>query len=119
MMKDGPPRWGPLTHVVVAMLAIAMMSGAAFAVSIGGNRLETCNTWVADHEADPPYRAWQDEQWMIGYLSGVGKWGSADLDPLNGMDARAIYDWISNYCAAKPFAQIQDAGNAFIHVHPK
>ena len=103
---------------VAGVVALAMVTAPSSAVSIGGLGLQTCSTWVADHQSDPPFEALRDEQWMIGYLSGVGKWGSADLDPLNGMDAQAIYAWISDYCEANPSAQILDAANAFIHVHP-
>jgi hypothetical protein len=107
-----------LKHAVAGALAVAMMTGSSIAVSMGGVGLQTCGNWIADHQSDAP-GARQDEQWMMGYLSGAGKWGNTDLDPLNGMDAQAIYAWISNYCAFNPFAKIQDAGTAFIHVHPQ
>jgi hypothetical protein len=107
-----------LKQAVAGMLVVATMTGPTFAVSIGGVGLQTCSTWIADHQSDLS-QARQDEQWMIGYLSGVGKWGSAELDPLNGIDARAVYVWISDYCAANTLVQIVDAGNAFIHVHPQ
>jgi hypothetical protein len=108
-----------LKQSVAGAIALAMMTDPSSAVSIGGLGLQTCSTWVADHQSDAPFEALRDEQWMIGYLSGVGKWGSADLDPLNGTDAQVIYAWVSNYCAANPSTQILDAGDAFIHVHPR
>jgi hypothetical protein len=107
-----------LKHTLAGAVALAMMTGASSAVSIGGHGLRDCSTWTADHQSDLPFLAMGDEQWMLGYLSGAGKWGSADLDPLNGIEAQTIYAWVSNYCAVSPSAQIQDAGNAFIHVHP-
>jgi hypothetical protein len=107
-----------LKQSAVGTITLALMIDPSSAASIGGLGLETCSTWIVDHQSYPPIRAWADDQWMIGYLSGAGKWGAADLDPLNGMDARAIYAWVSNYCEVNPSVLIQDAGNAFIHVHP-
>jgi hypothetical protein len=107
-----------LKQALAGALAVVMMPGSSFAVSMGGVGLQACGIWITDHQSDAP-EARQDEEWMMGYLSGAGKWGSTDLDPLNGMDAQAIYAWISNYCAFHPFVQIQDAANAFIHVHPQ
>jgi hypothetical protein len=107
-----------LKHAFAGALAVAMMTGSSFAISMGGVGLQTCGFWTVDHQSDVP-KAQQDEQWMMGYLSGAGKWGNAELDPLNGMDAQAIYAWISNYCAFHPLVQIQEAGNAFIQVHPQ
>ena len=107
-----------LRQFVASAVALAMLTDPSPAVSIGGIGLQTCSTWIADHQSAQPFQAWGDEQWVIGYLSGAGKWGGADLDPLNGVDAHAIYAWVGDYCAVNLAEQIQDAGDAFIHAHP-
>ena len=40
-------------------------------------------------------------------------------DPLNGVDAFAVWAWIDNYCRAHPLDTIQKASVEFVMAHPK
>jgi hypothetical protein len=56
--------------------------------------------------------------WALGYLSGAGTF-SENLNPLQGVDADAVFYWLDNYCRARPTARFGDAVRAFIYEHPK
>jgi hypothetical protein len=75
----------------------------------------SCGTWTADRRQRSG-GALQDEQWVLGFLSGVGYEG---YDPLNGMDAEGVWAWIDNYCREHPIEQIIAAAEAFKSAHPQ
>jgi hypothetical protein len=53
------------------------------------------------------------------FLAGVGYMGGEEnLDPLQGLDSRAVAAWIDNYCQSYPMQKIADAAAAFLTVHP-
>jgi hypothetical protein len=60
------------------------------------------------------------EQWILGFLSGIGSTGSSyGLNPLNGItDANAVWGWMDNYCREHPLDNIAAAGEAFLKAHP-
>jgi hypothetical protein len=60
-----------------------------------------------------------DENWVTGFLSGVGFVGEYGADPLNGMDADGVWAWIDNYCSANPIKDIADAAGQFYFAHPR
>jgi hydrogenase/urease accessory protein HupE len=62
-------------------------------------------------------RALQEDQWVVGFLSGVG-WPQNKYDPLAGMVAGGVWGWVDNYCRAHPIETIGDAALAFVSFHP-
>lgn len=58
------------------------------------------------------------EQWVLGFLSGVGFSISA-ADPLRGVDGFGVAAWIDNYCLAHPIDHIVGAAKAFYNAHPR
>jgi hypothetical protein len=58
------------------------------------------------------------EQWVQGYLSGVGnatyqKELNGD-DPLRELDESGVLAWFDNYCGTHPLERIVGAAHAFI-----
>jgi hypothetical protein len=103
-----------------AILAVALASSSAKAepglIDIIGAGVSSCGKWTADQSQETPIA---DDQWILGFLSGVAFMGSGpETNPLNGLDAQAVWAWIDNYCQAHPLDSIATAGIAFFHAHP-
>ena len=54
----------------------------------------------------------EEEQWVLGFLSGTGYAGIGDS--LHNMDWDGVTMWISNYCSSNPTKEIIDAAEAFL-----
>ncbi len=84
---------------------------------VGGAGLASCGTWTADRLEKTSLVV---EQWVLGFLSGVGLAGQAKgIDPLAGTDPEAVRAWIDNYCRSNPLKQIYEAAIAFVVAHPR
>jgi hypothetical protein len=96
-------------------LATALMTGSAEAAASAqqdtyhaiGQGASSCGTWSA---ARRNQYAFGYEQWVWGFLSGVGFQGGANgVNPLNGVDADAVWGWIDNYCQGHPLELLASA----------
>jgi hypothetical protein len=103
-------------------LAVALMTVSAEAqqgsVPMLGYGLSSCGTWTAERR--DKMASWP-EQWILGFLSGVGWEGGAYPSgpiPLIGVDAQAVWAWIDNYCGPHPLDTIDTAGAQFVLAHP-
>ena len=56
------------------------------------------------------------QQWVFGFLSGVSYDGPSH-DPLKGMDAPSIMQWLGDYCQRNPTVNIAAAASAFAQAH--
>jgi hypothetical protein len=50
---------------------------------------------------------------------GITEASGGALDPLSGVNAEQVWDWIDSYCQANPTRSIADAGAAFIAARPQ
>ena len=112
------------------LAAVLMIADAAAAsddnsvVHIIGFGRGSCGNWTASaREYSPDRRITPSSlvhvkqiQWVLGYLSGVGKF-TASIDPLNNMDGEGVMAWIDNYCRDHPVEQIVEAATAFVGAH--
>lgn len=100
-----------------AAIAIMLMAGPADAqFQLIGSGLTSCGGWTA---ARRDRQAGGYEQWIVGFLSGIGYQGDIEgANPLNGLDAYAVWAWTDNYCAAHPLETIFEAATAFSRAHP-
>lgn len=103
-----------------AILAVALMTSSAGAGSYSfiGQGGASCGTWIAVRRERA---ASGFEQWILGFLSGVGAEGNvvgSQTNPLNGIDADAVWAWMDNYCRDHPLGQIIEAAEAFVVEHP-
>lgn len=103
---------------LVVVIGIISGLGAAAAYHQIGAGIDSCGTWTADRSNPRGVAALQDEQWVVGFLSGVGFVNQDGDDPLIGVDAEAVWAWIDNYCHANPLASIARAAAQFYMAHP-
>jgi hypothetical protein len=110
-----------------AALAIAIAAAVphqAHAVRYIGAGAETCGFWTEVRRYPGNPNDGSIKQWVLGFISGTAlggfgldpKWG---FDPLEGVDAYAVWAWVDNYCRAHPLEIIANAAKAFILEHPK
>lgn len=89
-----------------------MLSGAPGAVYTAvGERSGSCENWTAARRAQ---RAFELEQWILGFLSGVGFDAVDGTDPLKLLGTDAVFVWIDNHCLGHPFDRITNAAAAFV-----
>jgi hypothetical protein len=108
-----------LAYLMVAC-ALAQSAGAQGYLALGIGT-SSCGAWTADRQNPDHVAATADEQWILGFLSGIGYLGSGNngkINPLAGLDPQAVWAWTDNYCRANPQAHINDAGGAFFLAHP-
>lgn len=112
--------------ILAAMVLIAGVAEAGAFAFIGSGAL-SCGAWTANERGYVPgglpnqafQNDLQDKEWVLGFLSGVGARGEAFGDnPLDGVDAEAVWAWIDNYCLANPVNNIATAAAAFYRAHP-
>jgi hypothetical protein len=103
-------------------LAVALMTGSTVAegyIALGLGLSSSCGTWV---EVRGRRLAIGQEQWVFGFLTGVGSAGvylPSKVNPLQGVDANAVLAWMDNYCQAHPLENVGSAAGAFVVAHPR
>ena len=80
-------------------LLVVLIAGAVTAgfTTLGAGR--DCGAWTADQHSNGN-RAMLDEQWVLGFLSGIA--ASQGNDLLVGVDPKAVLQRVDDYCAAHP-----------------
>ena len=106
--------------LTVGVIVAAWLGGAsqASAYNLIGAGADFCGRWTADRRLPQNHAAAQDEQWALGFLSGIGYVGQKGDNPLDGLDAQAVFAWFDNYCQANPLLNIGRAAAAFYWAHP-
>ena len=111
-----------MKQVLVLVVLAVLMNGEAKAQPtyhfLGVGTL-SCGTWTAARRSGGS-QALANEQWTLGFLSGVGAEGTQlGADPLNNADADGVWAWIDDYCHAHPVETIARAAKAFSIEHPR
>ena len=114
--------------MIRSILAVALLiSSAAEAAQPGkynllGTGTVSCGSWTAWRQHDERgvrVEALLAEQWVLGFLSGIGYarafYGE---NPLNGLDADAVWTWMDNHCRANPLDDLAASTAAFAAIHP-
>jgi hypothetical protein len=99
----------------VLTVALTVTATEAKAFLIIGAGVDSCRTWI-DDRSQRNAGSLQDEQWVLGLLSGVALADASD--PLKGMDTQGVWAWIDNYCRAHPIETIAHAAESFTLAHP-
>ena len=84
-----------------------------------GNGTKTCEAWTAARKTPQGTDTQTNEQWVVGFMSGIGSMALGELDPLHGIDADGVYRWFDKYCRDHPPETIEAASRAFIQDHPR
>jgi hypothetical protein len=103
--------------LALGSLAVILMTNPSIAFTLIGAGAKSCGSWTtARRYGHNTERSVPFDQWMVGFLSGVGYAGQQN--PLNNMDADGVLAWVDNYCATYPINDVLTAGMAFIAAHP-
>jgi hypothetical protein len=111
-----------MRFLLPAAFATALMAGSAKAEPyqepyfVIGAGIKSCGAWTADRNGP---LGQQDRQWILGFLSGVGWVHLTGQNPLDGLDAQAVWAWVDNYCKAHPLDKMASAGEVFASEHPR
>jgi hypothetical protein len=105
---------------LAALLAATLLvPDQAAGYTLLGSGTASCEAWTAARRAPHELDAAMHEQWVVGFLSGIGSMILGELDPVHGLDADAVYRWVDTYCRNHPADTIEAAARAFIVEHPR
>jgi hypothetical protein len=106
--------------LVLIVLVFTLTVNEAAAYNRLGAGTASCGIWAGfRREGSTSARALSSEQWVLGFIDGITEASGGSLDPLNGVEAETVWEWIDNYCQSNPAKSIADAGAAFIAAHPR
>ena len=102
--------------VLLACVAVCASGEARADYTSIGQGSSSCGTWAEYRRSGGAVR---QEQWILGFLSGVGWVNLNGDDPLKGLDAPAVFAWIDNYCRANPLHHVNKAAGSLAIEHPR
>jgi hypothetical protein len=105
--------------LVAALAGIIAASQCASAYVFIGSGTASCQAWTAVHQQPRGADAAGQEQWLLGFLSGIGFMALGELDPLHGMAAEAVWGWVDRYCGGHASETLEAAARAYIQEHPR
>ena len=105
-------------NIIIPLVVMLSLYGQAWAETVrtlGAGSNSSCGSWLENRRSSS-YSAMGN--WALGFLSGAATF-SRDLDPLEGIDAPAIFYWLDNYCRIHPIDRFVDALHVFVNEHPR
>lgn len=112
----------PLIVLTVLIVSLMTRANEVKAYTANGGGTLSCGSWTENRHSQnrgDTMHAVQGQQWVLGFLSGIGFVAQNDDDPLKNMDVQGVWAWIDNYCRDHPIDQIGTAASAFYYVHPR
>jgi hypothetical protein len=103
----------------VSLFAATMAVLVVVADSSAGYSLSGRGAPTTARRSPNRFDAGLNEQWVVGFLSGIGFMALGELDPLHGVDDQFVYDWVDAYCRNNPAETIADATSRLIQQHPR
>lgn len=94
---------------VLVVLIVLGAASPAWALGILGPSPISCGAWIEARKMES-VRAWEDEKWVLGFLSGMA--AESNIDFLHGADAPGIFSAMDNECARDPLQQMDEAARA-------
>ena len=106
--------------LVLIVLVFTLTANEAAGYNRLGAGTASCGIWSGfRREGSTSARALSSEQWVLGFIDGIAEASGGALDPLSGVEAENVWEWIDTYCQANPQKTITEAGSAFISAHPR
>ena len=68
----------------------------------------SCGTWIADNQKQNEWPKMINQNWLIGFLSGLAV-GSSNNSVI-GTDNNSLNLWMDNYCKSNPLETVSDGG---------
>lgn len=75
-----------------------------------GIGMKSCGAWQQERKSGSG-DWYQMGQWVLGYVTAYGYYGTYDL---RDVDAQAMFAWIDNYCQQNPLEDIEAAAQKLI-----
>ena len=97
----------PTRRILFALIAGLAISAAAVAADKSGRYTtfgagnNTCESWLKERGKGEP-RAWQLQQWLLGYVSAYNNWVHKGQSVTDGTDAKGMFTWVDKNCADRP-----------------
>jgi hypothetical protein len=108
---------------ILLTAALLILAGGAPIEAAGydfiGAGVDSCGKWTAIRPNPYGPEARQAQQWILGFLSGIGYVNQGGDNPLHGVDALGVWAWIDNFCLANPLVPLNRAAAAFHAAHPR
>lgn len=102
-------------------LALLCFAGAAPAANsrfmVLGVGASSCGVWTADrqgHDVWSKAKAFTDEAWVEGFLTGYNNYGSGSNNVSSATDPDGVFAYIDNWCRQHPLRDIATASEALI-----
>lgn len=80
----------------------------AVAYTSYGMGTQSCGKWIEDRNSGNFYAR---GNWILGYISSYGYYGS---DQLTETDSSAIFAFMDNFCREKPLSSVEKGAQALI-----
>lgn len=105
-------RWiGTLSIATIIVSPVAAETSQGVAVIVPSSKgVPSCGSWTAAHGHPSDGAAFQYEQWVAGFESGLN-WARSDArgDVLRNTDREAILGWVDRYCRKHPLDTLVSA----------
>lgn len=93
------------TVVFAILFTCASLAQAAATVNFVGVR--SCGEWFSNKSSE--LLKSNQESWLLGYLSGLASVTRKDF--ITGTDNSTLFQWVDDFCRAKPIEDIDSAAN--------
>lgn len=88
-----------IAGLAISTIAVAADKLGSYTTFGAGNN--TCESWMTERGKGEP-RAWQLQQWLLGYVSAYNNWVHKDRNVADGTNAKGMFTWVDKYCADRP-----------------
>lgn len=109
-------RKATIVAVVALFWAVApaiSKPNASGTVAVMGAGANSCGTWTTEHQA-PSARSTADDEWVLGYLTGVNSFGAGSSNISGNIDNAGVLAWVTNYCTSHPLDPINIAASSLV-----
>ncbi len=102
-----------MKKLIAFTFLFSLFSANALAYKSYGYGVKSCGSWVEARNKGDFYTA---AQWVLGYLTAYGYYGSENLKEV---DSGAILTFMDNFCREKPLEDIETGAQALINALKK
>lgn len=98
-----------MKKLIVITFLFSLFSANALSYNSYGAGLKSCGSWVEARNTGDFYTK---GQWVLGYLSAYGYYGSENLKEV---DSGAVLTFMDNFCRENPLEDIETGAQALIN----
>ena len=102
-----------MNKLIATTFLLSFFAANALAYQGYGIGMKSCGSWVEARNKEDFY---SEGQWVLGYLTAYGYYGT---EHLKEVDSGAILTFMDNYCREKPLDDIEIGAQALINALKK